>query len=155
MASVEDSIHARIENSKRVIEPKLHHIRENAPTKQQVLGFLTWATVGLTALTIGGITLTGGGILLALASPFLIFFSPILVPLAAFLAFSTTGILIAVGFALASISAIIWLYKYVRGEEPVYSDRVDAARNRIAGTAGDVKGWARDHVPHVHAAASA
>lgn len=155
MATTEDNIQARLDSTKRQIEPQLRRIQENSPSRQQVLGVLTWLVAGLAVLTVGGVTLTGAAIFLALATLVFIFFSPILVPIGGFLLLSTTGVVVTVGLALAAVSAAVWIYKYLKGEEPVYYDRVDAARNRIAGTAAEVKEWARERAPQVQAAPSA
>ncbi|CAM6095354.1 unnamed protein product [Calypogeia fissa] len=144
-----------MENAKRTAEQQVNTAREHLPNRQQTLGLLAWVAVGMAVLTVGGVTVTGGAVFLAVAIPVVIFFSPILVPIGGFLLLSTVGILVAVGIGLAALSAVIWLYRYLKGEEPVYYDRVDAARNRITGTAMEVKEWAREHVPQVHAARSA
>jgi uncharacterized membrane protein len=153
--NVKSTIEPRIKGVRNKIEPQLQNVREHLPERNTVQGILAWIAVGFTALTVGGLTLTGGAIFLAIATPILLLLSPILVPVGGVLFGVTATFLTVVGTTLAFISTIVWLYKYFKGEEPVYYDRVDAARSRIAHTANDVKEWARDHVPQVQAAPSA
>ncbi|CAM6097504.1 unnamed protein product [Calypogeia fissa] len=134
------------------VEPHLHTMREHFPDRRQVQGALSWLVIGLApfilgvaVLTVGGVLLSGGAFALAVATPIFIVFSPVLVPLGAVLVI----MFVAAAMGVAALAVMLWLYRYLKGDEPIYYDRVDAARNRIAGTAHEVKGWAMDHVPRV------
>ena len=94
---------------------------------------------------ITGFTLTGAVVGLVFLTPVLIFFSPILIPVATVLFVAVAGFLSAGGFGLAVLSAISWLYNYIKGRRPPGADRIDYARMRIADTANHVKDYAREY----------
>lgn len=153
-ASQDTLTNGGMQSIKSSVEPQLHNVREHLPDRRQVVSMLSWLVIGLAVAMVGGVTFTGGALFLALVTPIMLFLSPILLTAGGILLFGTVGVAIAAGIGLAAVSAVVWLYRYLKGEEPVYYDRVDAARSRIAGTATEVKDWALDHVPHFHAAAS-
>ena len=92
-----------------------------------------------------GLTLTGTVVGLVFLTPILIFFSPIFIPMATVLFVAVVGFLSTRGFGLAALSAISWLYNYIKGRHPSGADRIDYARMRIAGTTNHVKDYAREY----------
>jgi len=132
------------------VKQQAHHatekIREHSPNSRQLIGVVTIITAAVLLLTVGGVLLGGTAIAVTIGTPIVIFFSPILVPLAITLFLATAGLLTAGGFGLATYSAVRWLYEYVKGHHPVGSDKVDAAKNRIYGTATQLKERATGYV---------
>jgi hypothetical protein len=153
--NVKTTIESHLKSARSKVEPHFRNVREHLPDRNQVQGILAWLAVGLAVVTVGGATLSAGGIFLAIATPILLLLSPILVPVGGVLLVIAAIFVVVAGISLAAFAAVVWLYKYLKGEEPIYYDRVDAARSRIVHTANDVKEWARDRVPQVQAAPSA
>ena len=123
----------------------MQKIHEHTPNSTQILGFITLFISGSVLLLLTGLTLTGTVVGLVLLTPVLIFFSPILIPVATVLFVAVAGFLSAGGFGLAALSAISWLYNYIKGRRPPGADRIDYARMRIADTANHVKDYAREY----------
>eukprot|EP00250_Pteridium_aquilinum_P022802 c25725_g1_i1 orf=80-544(-) len=115
----------------------LQKLQEHKPTSSQILGFLTF-------VAIAGLILFLGGLALSLLAPVLIFLSPVLVPVGFLLFFCTAGALVAGGFGVAVLSAVSWIYNYMKGRHPPGSDQVDHARDRIQDAAEQVRRKARD-----------
>ena len=108
--------------------------------KQRGPGPAGW--VGLVALAAA--LVIGSGIVLTLLSPILLFFSPVLVPAGIVLFLCTAGIVTAGGAGLATLSAVSWLYRYVKGKQPRGSDQVDQVMGRVHETTEHMKHRARD-----------
>jgi len=123
----------------------MQKIQDHTPNSTQILGFITLFVSGSILLILTGLTLTGTVIGLVVLTPVLIFFSPILVPVATVLFVAVGGFLSAGGFGLAALSAISWLYNYMKGRHPPGADQIDYARMRIADTASHVKDYAREY----------
>jgi len=123
----------------------IQKIQDHTPNPTQILGFITLFVSGAILLLLTGLTLTGTVIGLVVLTPVLIFFSPILIPVATVLFVAVAGFLSAGGFGLAALSAISWLYNYIKGRHPPGADQVDYARMRIADTASSVKDYAREY----------
>ena len=51
----------------------------------------------------------------------------------------TAGLVASGGFGVSSVSVFYWLYKYVKGQQPVGADKLDRARDKLSGKAMDVK----------------
>eukprot|EP01018_Ginkgo_biloba_P001501 Gb_17810 [translate_table: standard] len=124
-------------------------IEENAPTSRQILKVVGAVGVGGMLLLLAGLTLTATVVTLACATPVLIFFSPVLVPVGTVLFLTTAGFVSAGGFGVAALSALSWIYNYVRGKHPTGADQVDYARQRIAKKARDVKERAEEYGHYV------
>ena len=123
----------------------MQKIHEHTPNSAQFLGFITLFVFGSVFLLLMGPTLIGTILGLVLLTLFLIFFSPILIPVATVLFVAVAGFFSAGGFGLAALSAISWLYNYIKGRRPPGADRIDYARMRIADTANHVKDYAREY----------
>ncbi|KAI5083710.1 hypothetical protein GOP47_0003453, partial [Adiantum capillus-veneris] len=112
----------------------LHRLKEHSPGPLGWLGII----VG------GGILATITVISLIVLTPVFIFFSPILVPLGFVLFLCAAGLLTAGGAALATVTAISWVYKYFKGRHPPGAEQVDYAVRQLQETAEHVKHKARD-----------
>ena len=86
----------------------------------------------------------GSAVVLTVLSPVLLFLSPILVPAGIVLFLCTAGIVTAGGAGLATLSAVSWLYRYVKGKHPRGSDQLDQVMGRVHETTEHVKHRARD-----------
>ena len=95
-------------------------------------------------VAIAGALAIGSAIVLVILSPVLLFFSPILVPAGIVLFLCTAGIVTAGGAGLATLSAVSWLYRYVKGKHPRGSDQLDQVMGRVHETTEHVKHRARD-----------
>ena len=101
--------------------------------------------VGWVALVaIAGAIAIGSVIVLVILSPVLLFFSPILVPVGIVLFLCTAGITAAGGTGVATLSAAVWLYRYLKGRHPRGSQQVDHVMGRIHETAEHMKHKAQD-----------
>lgn len=124
----------------------LRRVQTHAPNSTQVVGFLTLLVSGAALLLLTGLTLTGAVVALVFLGPLALLTSPIWVPVAFALLVLGAAALSACGFAVASLAAATWIYRYLTGRHPVGADRVDYARSQIATTASHVKDYARDYV---------
>ena len=101
--------------------------------------------VGWVALVaIAGALAIGSAIVLVILSPVLLFFSPILVPVGIVLFLCSAGIVAAGGTGVATLSAAVWLYRYLKGTHPRGSQQVDHVMGRIHETAEHMKHKAQD-----------
>ncbi|KVH89767.1 oleosin 1-like [Cynara cardunculus var. scolymus] len=109
------------------------------PLSHQVAKATTAVTLGVSLTVLSGLTMSATIIGLVLLTPLLLIFSPVLIT-AVF-----TFFLILAGFltsGLLGVSAVFvfyWMYCYVSGKHPIGADRLDRARERIAGAAMKMK----------------
>eukprot|EP01018_Ginkgo_biloba_P009394 Gb_33169 [translate_table: standard] len=128
----------------------MHKIHQKAPSCYQILGLITLLTVGGVLLFMTGLTLTGTVIALVVSTPVFVFFSPILVPVGTVLVLAVAGFLTAGGFGVAALSALSWIYNYVKGRHPPGSDQLDYALRCIADTATHMGQRAREYSGNIH-----
>ena len=95
-------------------------------------------------VAIAGALAIGSAIVLVIVSPVLLFFSPILVPVGIVLFLCTAGIVATGGTGVATLSAAVWLYRYIKGRHPRGSQQVDHVMGRIHETAEHMKHKAQD-----------
>ncbi|KAI3864920.1 hypothetical protein MKX03_020615 [Papaver bracteatum] len=111
----------------------------------QVMGFMTLLISGGILLCLTGITLTGTVLGMIFFAPLIIISSPIWFPIGAILLFCTVCLLWVCGIGAGLIFGLPWMYKYFRGRHPLGSDRIDHARNRILGTASQMRDYAWEY----------
>ncbi|MCL7042693.1 hypothetical protein MKW94_015097 [Papaver nudicaule] len=111
----------------------------------QVMGFMILLVSGGILLCLTGITLTGTVLGLIFFAPLIIISSPIWVPIGAIMLFCTVSFLWVCGIGAGLIFGLPWVYKYFRGRHPLGSDRIDHARNRILGTANQMRNYAWEY----------
>eukprot|EP01018_Ginkgo_biloba_P025651 Gb_16126 [translate_table: standard] len=122
----------------------IRRIRDRSPNPTQMLGLVTALMGGGSLLVLMAIALSGSIGSFVLLSPFLVVFSPILVPVGLAITVSIAGFLNAGAMGAAGILALLWIYRYVRGQHPAGSDKFDYARTRLAEAANQLKKQARD-----------
>ncbi|GFP80754.1 oleosin 1 [Phtheirospermum japonicum] len=104
----------------------------------------TAATAGGSLLVLSGLTLAGTVVALTIATPLLVIFSPVLVPAAITMFLLGSGFVASGGFGVAAISVLSWIYRYVTGKSPPGAEQMDAARDKVAGKAREIKEhWAQ------------
>ncbi|KAL3698396.1 hypothetical protein R1sor_012472 [Riccia sorocarpa] len=130
-------------------------ILHRPPSSDWLRKLVAWSIAGSALLLLGGFALVGTFLTLIFVVPLLIFFSPVLIPLGILLFLGTAGTIAALGSFVAGVSVISWTYNYYAGRDPPGSDRVDAARERIVGTARELKDWASNYSSQMRAAPSA
>ncbi|PIN11204.1 hypothetical protein CDL12_16205 [Handroanthus impetiginosus] len=128
----------------------LQKLKEHAPNSTQLIGLATLVISGGILLLLAGLTLTITVLALIFFSPLVLISSPIWVPIGILIFITIFGLLSFLGFGVATVAAVAWLYRYLRGYRPPGSDRVDYARTRIADTAGHVKDYAREYGGYLH-----
>ncbi|GMI92573.1 hypothetical protein like AT2G25890 [Hibiscus trionum] len=104
---------------------------DSAPSSRKVVKFLTATALGVTLLFLSGLTLTGTVVALVMATPVMVLFSPILVPSGIVIFLVITGFFFSGGFGVAAITALLWIYNYVKGKQPRGADLLDYARNMV------------------------
>eukprot|EP01018_Ginkgo_biloba_P025650 Gb_16127 [translate_table: standard] len=97
----------------------IRRIRDRAPNPTQMLG-------GGSLLVLMAIALSGSIGSFVLLSPFLAVFSPILVPVGLAITLSIVGFFSTGAMGVAGILALLWSYRYVRGQLPADSSNCDA-----------------------------
>ncbi|WRX33313.1 Oleosin - like 6 [Theobroma cacao] len=130
-------------------KPMTQKLYESAPSSRQAAKFLTATTLGATLLFLSGLTLTGTVMALIMATPLMVIFSPILVPAGVVIFLVITGFLFSGGCGVAAITALSWIYNYVRGKHPPGADQLDYARNTLARTARDMTEKAKEYGQYV------
>ncbi|KAI5083654.1 hypothetical protein GOP47_0003397 [Adiantum capillus-veneris] len=108
-------------------------LQQRKPTSSQVVRFVTFL-VGMGVVVVA----------LAVMAPVLLLLSPVLVPVGFLLALCTAGALITGSLFIAAVSAVSWVYKYLKGKHPAGSQQVDSARFRLQDTADEMRSKARD-----------
>lgn len=86
---------------------------------------------------------------LLLLSPLLLLFSPVLIPMGILLSVCTAAIVGTGGSALLSLSALLWLYRYLKGQQPRGSRKLDRLLGRAHDTAHHLKHKANHVVTHL------
>ncbi|KAL3839563.1 hypothetical protein ACJIZ3_024154 [Penstemon smallii] len=109
----------------------LQDIRQHAPNSIQLIGFATLIISGGILLLLTGLTLTATILGLIFFGPLILISSPIWVPVGFFIFVTVAGTLSFLGFGVATVTALSWLYRYFRGFHPPGSDRFDYATTRI------------------------
>jgi hypothetical protein len=89
------------------------------------------------------------GIVLLLLSPLLLFFSPVLIPAGIFLSVCTAAIVGIGGSVVVALSALLWLYRYLKGQQPRGSRNADHLLGRAHDTAQHLKHQANDVLTHI------
>ncbi|KAL3695681.1 hypothetical protein R1sor_009757 [Riccia sorocarpa] len=130
-------------------------VKQRTPSSGQLKTVAGWSAAAIAVLVLGGFALVGTSIMLTFVAPLLILFSPVLIPLGIVLVVGTAGTVSVLGFCIAVVSAISWLYNYYEGRDPPGADRIDAARERIICTAREFKEWASHYSSQMRAAPSA
>ncbi|OIV99952.1 hypothetical protein TanjilG_26290 [Lupinus angustifolius] len=120
----------------------LYKLQYHAPNSTQLASLFTLTLTGAIFLLL---TVAGAVLSLILFSPLIIVSSPIWVPAGTILFVVVTSFLSMVGFGIAAVAALSWMYRYYRGLHPLGSDRFDYARHRIYDTASHVKDYAREY----------
>ncbi|KAL2608729.1 hypothetical protein R1flu_027302 [Riccia fluitans] len=120
--------------------------RDNAPNRRQLLGIMMLVTAGVTLMTMGGLIMGGLGIAAAVLTFLFVIFSPVLVPIGLVLFLGVAAFVTPAGFTVAIFSSIRWLYEYFRGQNPVGSGKVDAAKRSVTDTAYHLKEVAVDYL---------
>ncbi|KAL0426341.1 UNVERIFIED_CONTAM: Oleosin [Sesamum latifolium] len=128
----------------------LQKLREHAPNSTQLVGLATLVISGGILLLLTGLTLTATVLGLIFFAPLILISSPIWVPVGTLIFITIAGSLSFLGFGVAVVASVSWLYRYFRGFHPPGADRVDYARTRIADTAGQVKDYAREYGGYLH-----
>lgn len=85
-----------------------------APSKTQVLTFVTFLPVGGTLLLLAGLTLEATLIGLAITTLLFVIFSPVLVPAAFVIGLAITGFLKSGAFGITALSALSWMANPLR-----------------------------------------
>ncbi|XP_057952726.1 oleosin G [Malania oleifera] len=129
----------------------LRKLHEHGPDPNQLVGFLTLLVSGGILLLLAGLTVTATVLGLIIVTPVVVVSSPIWVPVGALVFVFVAGFLSVAGFGALVLLGSSWLYKYFKGLRPPGSDRVDYARSRIADTASQVKGYAREYGGYLQA----
>ncbi|OVA05045.1 Oleosin [Macleaya cordata] len=114
-------------------------------TAGPVMGYLTLLISGGILLCFTGITLTATVVSLIFLMPLIIITSPIWVPVGTILLICAVGFMWMCGLGVGLFVGLPWIYKYLRGRHPPGSDRMDYARSRIAGTASQMRDYAREY----------
>ncbi|KAL6526921.1 Oleosin 1-like [Orobanche gracilis] len=124
---------------------QFHHRIKSQPRSHLMVKAATAATAGGSLLVLSGLTLAGTVVALTIATPLLVIFSPVLVPavITAFLVLS--GFVASGGFGVAAISVLSWIYRYVTGKKPLGAEQLDAARDKVAGKAREMKDKAEQY----------
>ncbi|KAI3447668.1 hypothetical protein Pfo_004333 [Paulownia fortunei] len=125
-------------------------LRDHAPNSTQLVGLATLVISGGILLLLSGLTLTATVLGLIFFAPLILISSPIWFPVGVIIFIVISGFLSFLGFGVASVAAVSWLYRYFWGFHPPGSDRVDYARTRIADTAGHMKDYAREYGGYFH-----
>lgn len=115
------------------------------PLSRQLVKAATAATAGGSLLVLSGLTLAATVVALTIATPLLVIFSPVLVPAAVTAFLVASGFLASGGFGVAALSVLSWIYRYVTGKRPVGAEQLEAAREKVAGKARDVKDKAQQY----------
>ncbi|KAL1541271.1 oleosin G-like [Salvia divinorum] len=123
----------------------LQKLRDHAPNSAQLVGLATLLISGGILLLLSGLTLTATVLVLIFFAPLIIISSPIWVPVGFLIFVTISGLLSFLGFGVAVMAAVSWIYRYFRGLHPPGSDRFNYARTRLADTAGHVKDYAREY----------
>ncbi|KAI3707388.1 hypothetical protein L6452_25852 [Arctium lappa] len=116
-----------------------HHHEPQVSHHLQVAKATTAVSLGVSLTVLSGLTMSATIIGLVLLTPLLLIFSPVLIPaiLTFFLIFAgflTSGLL-----GITAAYVFYWMYRYVSGKHPIGADRLDRARERIAGAAMKMK----------------
>ncbi|GLJ29552.1 hypothetical protein SUGI_0582870 [Cryptomeria japonica] len=139
----------RQQQAQQQAQGMMQKIQEKTPNLQQIMKLVGAIAVGGILMVMAGMTFAGTVVTLVCATPVLVFFSPILVPVGIVLFLTMAGFLSAGGFGVAALSALSWIYNYMRGKHPPGSDQVDYARQKIASKARDVKERAKEYGQYV------
>lgn len=123
----------------------VHKLQVHSPNSTQLIGFMTLVISSGILLLLTGMTLTVTVLGLIFFMPLILISSPIWVPAGTIIFIVVAGFLSFLGFGIAAVVAISWLYRYFRGFHPPGSDRVDYARSRITNTASHMKDYAREY----------
>ncbi|KAK6925213.1 Oleosin [Dillenia turbinata] len=123
----------------------LRKLQHHAPNSSQLIGFVTLVISGTILLFLTGLTVTISVLGLVILAPLIVLSSPIWIPAGAVLFFFVAAFVSVFGFGVAAVAGSAWMYKYFRGFNPPGSDRFEYARGRIADTASQVKGYAREY----------
>ncbi|KAL2630049.1 hypothetical protein R1flu_014735 [Riccia fluitans] len=125
-------------------------LRENAPTQSQIIGavvIVTIATAVVMLMTVGGLLMGGlsiGG--LVLTCLFILFVPVLVAGFGTVLFIGTTVLVTGTGFTVAVVSALRWLYLYLKGYHPPGSCHVDAAKRSVIDAAYRLKEMAGVYV---------
>ncbi|KAL8504649.1 hypothetical protein ACS0TY_015998 [Phlomoides rotata] len=123
----------------------LQKLRDHSPDTTHLVGVATLVISGGILILLSGLTLTVAVLGLIFSAPLILLSSPIWIPVGFLVFVAVAGFLSFLGFGVAVVSAVSWIYRYFRGLHPPGSDRFDYARTRFADTAGHVKEYAREY----------
>ncbi|XP_042484910.1 oleosin 1-like [Macadamia integrifolia] len=119
--------------------PLYGQYQQQKPRTRKLVKAATAVTAGGTLLLLSGLTLAATVIGLTVATPVLVICSPVLVPAAIAVFMLVSGFLTSGGLAVAAISVLSWIYKYVTGKQPPGSDQIDYASYKLGGKARDMR----------------
>ncbi|XP_043697827.1 oleosin 1-like [Telopea speciosissima] len=119
--------------------------QQQKPRSRKVVKAATAVTVGGSLLVLSGLTLAATVIGLTVATPVLVICSPVLVPAAITVFLLITGFLTSGGLAVAAVSVLSWIYKYVTGGNPPGAEQLDHASYKLSGKARDMKDRAEQY----------
>ncbi|KAJ7543408.1 hypothetical protein O6H91_01G045500 [Diphasiastrum complanatum] len=121
----------------------LHKLQERAPSLFSKDAWIAAITVAVVLVGVG-LAFAGTSIAVVVSAPFLIVASPILIPLGVVLFLAAAGVLLAAAVSVTLLLGVSWLYKYVKGEQLLRADQIDAVRRRFFDTASQVTERARE-----------
>ncbi|KAF9624277.1 hypothetical protein IFM89_009185 [Coptis chinensis] len=118
-----------------------HHGRQeqNRSLGYQLVKAATAVTAGGSLLLLSGLLLVGTVIMLTIATPVLVICSPVLVPAIITVVLIIGGFVTSGGFGIGAITALKWMYDYIKGRHPTGADQLDQARHKLASKARDIK----------------
>ncbi|KAL0344556.1 UNVERIFIED_CONTAM: Oleosin [Sesamum radiatum] len=93
----------------------LQKLREHAPNSTQLVGLATLVISGGILLLLTGLTLTATVLGLIFFAPLILISSPIWVPVGTLIFITIAGSLSFLGFGVAVVASVSWLYRYFRG----------------------------------------
>ncbi|XVF49430.1 hypothetical protein PTKIN_Ptkin04bG0011100 [Pterospermum kingtungense] len=118
-------------------ENQLYHNPQSR--SYQMVKLATAVAAGGSLLVLSGLTMAGTVVALTIATPLFVIFSPVLVPATIAAALIATGFVASGGFAVAAITVLSWMYRYVTGKHPLGADQLDQARMMLSNKAWEMK----------------
>nr|AXN72675.1 oleosin 2 [Carthamus tinctorius] len=122
-----------------------HQFHQQQPASYQVAKATTALTLGVSLTLLSGLTMSATVIGLVLLTPLLLIFSPVLVPAVITSFLIIAGVMTSGLLGMSAVFVFFWTYNYASGKHPIGADRLDRARERIAGAAMKMKGQFGHH----------
>nr|A0A060L4I9.1 RecName: Full=Oleosin L [Pinus massoniana]AIC74542.1 oleosin-L [Pinus massoniana] len=120
-------------------QQKNESVMDYAPDWTQISVLFFVVMGGGVLASLSALALAGTVVLMLILTPVFLLLSPVILPVGAVIALAAAAFMAAVTIGIAGAAALIWVYRYARGQPTVGSEKIDRARVRLFEAAEKLK----------------